>query len=382
MKLSFATAALASLAVVSAAPVVEQRDLTLGAPRITFVDQVASLVPGTTNTWHVNFQGYLTTPVKDTAVSAVFSVLKFLTGGKKSQIAILEERMQWFAMAGIPLSKVTVTLPASAGGNKVTLPGTTDQTGKFETSIDVPVDLAQEPDVTLDYKNVPILPITEQVGGKAYFVQQDGVSVISDVDDTIKISEVNSRTALLRHTFLLPFEPVAGMSAAYNNIKKELTAKNLAPSFHYLSRSPWNLFQGLEKFSRDFAFPAGQWLLRDLSLLDLSALEFLVGGKDYKVERIREHVALFPKRRLIMIGDSTEMDAESYGEIARSNPNNILCIAIRLVTGVDAEEEKGEIAPARFAAAFKGVPTTKWFTFTDAKQLNAADLAAGNCRRG
>lgn len=49
--------------------------------------------------------------------------------------------------------------------------------------------------------------------GSAYLIEpSDGLSVISDIDDTIKISNVLDRVLLLTNTFVFPFKPVAGPS--------------------------------------------------------------------------------------------------------------------------------------------------------------------------
>ena len=42
-----------------------------------------------------------------------------------------------------------------------------------------------------------------------------GISVISDIDDTIKVSHVANRGRLLRNTFVNPFAPVPGMAELY-----------------------------------------------------------------------------------------------------------------------------------------------------------------------
>ncbi|KAJ3149860.1 hypothetical protein HDU86_006818 [Geranomyces michiganensis] len=380
MKITLACTALAALSTAFAAPapaaVVQERaaSLSAGSPKITFVDQVASLVPGSTNKWHINYHGYLTTPVKSGTLSGIFTVLKFLTGGDKSKVATLESRMQLFSMVGIPGASINVKLPAAAGGNTVFVDNT-DQTGLFDGTTDT-VITGNPTSIDVTYTGAN----TQQVGGRAYFVPQDGVSVISDIDDTIKVTEVNSRTKLLEHTFLLPFTATPGFAELYQSLNRELAAVNAQPTFHYLSRSPWNLYEPLAAFVSQFRFPAGQFLLRNLSALDGSLLDFLISGPDYKAERITEHLALFPKRQLVMIGDSTEKDPESYAAIAKYAPGNIRCIAIRLVSGVDAKEEAQENSPARFATAFAGIPTNKWFTFTDAAQVDPKDIAAGNCR--
>lgn len=68
-----------------------------------------------------------------------------------------------------------------------------------------------------------------------YVLAAHGVSVISDIDDTIKISKVLSKRALLKHTFYSYFKPVEGMSELYRRWSEEKC------QFHYVSASPWQL---------------------------------------------------------------------------------------------------------------------------------------------
>ena len=68
-----------------------------------------------------------------------------------------------------------------------------------------------------------------------YVLASHGVSVISDIDDTIKVSEVLSKRALLKHTFYSYFKPVEGMSELYQKWSEQKC------QFHYVSASPWQL---------------------------------------------------------------------------------------------------------------------------------------------
>lgn len=72
-----------------------------------------------------------------------------------------------------------------------------------------------------------------------------GVSVISDIDDTIKISEVADRRALLANTFVREFRPVPGMPELYRRWAASGTA------FHYVSSSTWQLYPALAAFLDD-----------------------------------------------------------------------------------------------------------------------------------
>jgi phosphatidate phosphatase PAH1 len=51
--------------------------------------------------------------------------------------------------------------------------------------------------------------------GEVHLLEDTGTSVISDIDDTIKVTQVNDRSALLANTFVRPFKPVEGVAAAY-----------------------------------------------------------------------------------------------------------------------------------------------------------------------
>ena len=58
---------------------------------------------------------------------------------------------------------------------------------------------------------------TNTFTGKVHLIDATGLSVISDIDDTIKVSQVANRKALVKNTFIKPFQPVPGMAEVYNN---------------------------------------------------------------------------------------------------------------------------------------------------------------------
>ncbi|KAF8674948.1 hypothetical protein RHS04_06807 [Rhizoctonia solani] len=206
------------------------------------------------------------------------------------------------------------------------------------------------------------------------FVPADsGWVVISDVDDTIKVSQVNNRIALLRNTFVADPSAVPGMPELYASLNTQLNN----PSWFYLSASPWQLYPFLHDFlNAQGRFPRGQLILRDMSRgampVYLSALT--MGTQAYKVDRLSKVHEWLPEpaRRVVLIGDSTQKDPESYGEIARKWPNWVGAIWIRVVQGVDERKEKDLNDPKRFAKAFEKVDSRIWKTFIDPKELQAA----------
>lgn len=66
------------------------------------------------------------------------------------------------------------------------------------------------------------------------------------------------------------------------------------------------------------------------------------GVQEYKVEKLCSIQARFPKRRVMLIGDSTQKDPESYAEVAKKFPGWVGKIFIRKVGNV--KEFTGEFS--------------------------------------
>lgn len=194
--------------------------------------------------------------------------------------------------------------------------------------------------------------------GRVLLPPQYGVSVISDIDDTIKVTEVRDRREFLRHTFVLPFEAVPGMAAAY-----AAWAEGGA-TFHYVSSSPWQLYEPLEQFTSQEGFPAGAYHLKHFGLKDSTVLDLFKSASETKPPIIRAILDRYPHHRFIFVGDSGEKDPEVYGLIARERPTQLLRVFIRRVDGADNRDE-------RFTKAFAGIPAAKWTLFSDPSALGA-----------
>lgn len=185
-----------------------------------------------------------------------------------------------------------------------------------------------------------------------------GFSVISDIDDTLKDSNVLDRRALIRNTFMKPFAQIPGMSQAYQRMAQTLGAR-----FHYLSASPWQLYPFLEPWMDEEGFPHGTYHLRQLRPGNPTSLKRFVGDSGpHKIASIEQLLEHMPEREFILIGDSGEADPEVYGDIARRHPDRISRILIRRVDGAENGQQ-------RFEEAFKDVPTTIWRVFEDPATL-------------
>ncbi|KAJ0108361.1 ctin filament organization protein app1 [Diaporthe amygdali] len=235
--------------------------------------------------------------------------------------------------------------------------------------------------ISADIKTIPaapagmIVPTTAQVPqgttgllqSKTFFADPEGWAVISDVDDTIKITQTSDPIGILRSTFVNKPEPVAGMPELYKFIQSEITS---ASPWFYLSASPYNLYPFLRGF-RDAYYPHGQLLLRDASWMSIPGLlsNLTLGTEGYKVDRMKKIHSWLPNKKVICIGDSTQSDPESYGEIYRTHPEWVKAIYIRKVTDIAAVGIEEKNMDERFQAAFKDVPTTVWRVFSEPDEL-------------
>lgn len=205
------------------------------------------------------------------------------------------------------------------------------------------------------------------VEGTVHLTPREGITIISDVDDTVKVSEVTDKKKLLRNTFVEPFEAVDGMAALYQHWTEA------GAQLHFVSASPWQLYAPLSEFLDEAGFPPAVWHMRSIRLKDSTVLRLLEDPFDAKLAVIDEIVEWTPGRRFLLIGDSGEQDPEVYGEIARRHPDQVVGILIRNVT----DEHPGH---RRFIKAFEGVPRERWQLFTSTSEIEPRFVRIGRER--
>jgi len=196
------------------------------------------------------------------------------------------------------------------------------------------------------------------VQGQAYLLGQQGVSVISDIDDTIKHSHVACKRTLLRNTFLKRYEPVAGMAEVYQQWAEAGAA------FHYVSSCPWQLYGEIADYFAEAGFPSGSFHLRSFRLRDHLIRRLLMMRRSGKAKIIFRILSTFPHRKFILVGDSGEHDPEIYGEAARRFPGQVERILIRRIGTCSDRSE-------RYEKAFRGVQPSVVQLFTDPAEIGS-----------
>ncbi len=226
--------------------------------------------------------------------------------------------------------------------------------GHARTTIKLPSSSTQSE--WIKYRAITEHKASQEFIGQSQLIPRTGLSVISDIDDTIKISEVLDKKALIRNTFLEEYRTTPNMPEYYKELEKQ------GAYFHYVSASPWQIYPSLKPFM-DKHYPQGSYSLRNFRLKDSSIIKFLQSSKEYKLENIRSILKKYPAHRFILIGDSGEHDPEIYAQIYQEFSENIQQILIRAVPD-------SVLSEARFQTTFAGLPKDSWKILKDIKDTD------------
>jgi phosphatidate phosphatase APP1 len=161
---------------------------------------------------------------------------------------------------------------------------------------------------------------------EAHITESKGISLISDIDDTIKHSSIGSGAReIFRNTFVRELGDLT-----IEGVKEWYTAmSNLGVKLHYVSNSPWQLYPVLVTFFAIAGLPPGSFHLKQYSGMLQGIFEPVAERKKATLDRIMSD---FPERRFILVGDSGEADLELYTDVVLANPERILGVFIRDVT--------------------------------------------------
>ncbi|MBK8001964.1 MAG: App1 family protein [Verrucomicrobia bacterium] len=339
--------------------------LLIGCPALraaVSADETVLLYPALARSapggWEVQWSGIIYEQEKRAATSFLTRQLFGLSGFEMStdEAAIFAERSRLFMVDNERRKTIRVRL-----GNDSWAMGRSGANGRFGTRQFLSSNLVQTAWFAGPQRiNIPLVVEASDgriVNAEVHVIGEDGWSVVSDIDDTIKISDVLNREALLKNTFCRPFAVVPGMSEMYRQWAEEHGAV-----FHYVSASPWQLYLPLSEFVRSNGFPAGTFHMKDFRLKDRTAAAMLASPEKYKPGVIEPLLRQFPRRQFVLVGDSGEKDPEIYAQLARRFPKQVRAVFIRDVTGEEAS------AP-RYQKVFSGVGTNRWWIFRDPAEI-------------
>jgi len=299
--------------------------------QILFAPSVASMSDA--HTWSVLVQGRVFEPARDSlGHQAVIDVLAPFVGAVCAD-PLYRERAGDLVSDSVRSVQVTVSL-----GDEVARIGPTDAAGYFRANIalanDQALRLARDGVVT--FESLPGANDPSRFRGTAALVPDGGVIVVTDIDDTIKETNVGDPADARANTLLRPFRAVAGMPEVYREWNK---AAGSNVHFHVVSAGPWQLHEPLRRFTEEAGFPRFTWDMRSVDTMDPATLIGEAVHADparlheFKVTAIRALMQRFPRSHVVLVGDSGESDPETYATILSEYPNRVDAVYVRNVSG-------------------------------------------------
>ncbi len=244
-------------------------------------------------------------------------------------------------------------------GRRFKLPKS-EANGHFKSVIAIPEsEIDVESAKHIDFDLVLRPSDQRQFVGKSLLIKDYGVSVISDIDDTVKLSYVTDHKKLFESSFFEDFKPVEGMPELYQAWRKQ------SARFHYVSSSPWQLYEPLQAFMQQHGFPDATFSLKMVRLKDQSFFNLFKSATKTKPQAIEAVLKHYPNRRFILLGDSGEKDAQVYAQIANDYPQQVAKIYIRNINGNKDLDDF-------YLSVFDGLPRSLWQTFDKPEQIESS----------
>lgn len=164
--------------------------------------------------------------------------------------------------------------------------------------------------------------------------------IISDIDDTVLVSNINNLLGRLRQVLLKDSterSPFPGIAAFLRALCAGYDDRVSNPLF-YVSGSEWNIFDLLINFFQYHDIPEGPLFLRDKGT-NFDKGDTAPSEQEYKHQQICRILDTFPHLQFILIGDSGQKDAEIYHQVVFEYPGRILGIYIRDVSDKERDKE-------------------------------------------
>ncbi|EEB05896.1 actin cortical patch protein [Schizosaccharomyces japonicus yFS275] len=295
-------------------------------PTPSEMSEIDNSLPSTEGTKSSAFSGLFSRFVPAQTVSPLIKELGFETCKNH-----FEKRISLIVSRGISGERVRVTVYAYDQEYRTVqvaqFSTITNEQGYFEVNNPIPYCKSKGNKFMVK----AIVVRTEKLGSPRFDVLKDvcvldstGVSVLSDIDDTIKDTRVYAGSRAVAQSTLLQAvdrQNVPGVSDWFRNLY------NHGTSLHLVSNSPWQLWPMLRVFfdCADLPFISSVHLKHYNGVLQ-SLMEHAAERKRHSLINAAR---MLGDRRLFLIGDNSEQDPALYAEFSASFPDRVLGIFIR-----------------------------------------------------
>lgn len=199
----------------------------------------------------------------------------------------------------------------------------------------------------------------------SYLVSDRGFTVISDIDDILRITKIYQPKEGLLNSFARPFTPWMNMPEIYRNWSTSLPNMH----FHYLTTTPEQITRNYMEFIYS-TYPGGSF---DTRPLNFSNVQATLSIRKFLLDKVFQ---TFPHRKFILVADTSNSDVmRDYPQMAVDYPGQVQCIFLRNTSATDS----GDKFPYN-TAGFKTLNTSSYMFFKVPDDLAGLDIIGGQCR--
>lgn len=163
----------------------------------------------------------------------------------------------------------------------------------------------------------------------AYLVPDSGLTVISDIDDILRVTKIYQPKEGLLNSFARPFTPWMNMPEIYANWSRSIPNFH----FHYLTTTPEQITRNYMDFIYK-TYPGGSFDTRPLNFSDVSAT---LSIRKFLLDKIFQ---TYPHRKFVLVADTSNPDVmRGYPQMAKDFPGQVQCILLRNTSNTDPDDK-------------------------------------------
>ena len=253
------------------------------------------------------------------------------------------------------------TVTPSGGSQNLTLPYPTTGEGDFDVFLPIESFGGVIPgNITSNIQTVSLYA-GEATEGNAtgYLVPTEGITIVSDIDDILRVTQIYEPEEGLLNSFARPYVPWMNMPTYYANWSRSIPDFH----FHYLTTTPEQATRNYMDFIYK-TYPGGSFDTRPLNFSDVDATLSIRKALLVKVFQT------FPQRKFILIADTSNSDVmRDYPEMATDFPSQLLCIFLRNTSSTDS----GDKFPYD-TSGFKGLNQQTYMFFNVPVSIHAPNI--------
>ncbi|KAF1810748.1 hypothetical protein P152DRAFT_400389 [Eremomyces bilateralis CBS 781.70] len=251
------------------------------------------------------------------------------------------------------------------GVQNATLPDPTTELGDFDAFVPIELNGLTAGDEATEIQRLNVYAEGATLGNAtAYLVPPTGLTIISDIDDVLRVTKIYKPDEGILNSFARPFTPWLNMPDIYANWSRSIPDTH----FHYLTTTP----EQATRIYMDFiykTYPGGSFDTRPLNFSDVSAT---LSIRQHLLDRIFQ---TFPDRKFVLVGDTSNSDMmKSYPGLVAAYPRQVQCILMRNTTATDEDM----LFPYN-TDGFKDLDQQMYMFFNTPDDLTGLDIAGGNC---